>query len=1131
MGNISVFGTAMALIPPIVVGGVAYSLALRFKTPEAGPGAAIVSGHVESVSSLGGGLYRVVCRRAMVTFSYTRPQLEVEYQALCGGNIVNTPEPMRFYSWVNPEAVRGDLSDRRAIVGDMLWFGPPGGEEGAYIVEAIPFGELPATVNYAGDEPGETVSYAVLDWLELYLPQPIGERSTNPNAAINLALGGDWFTGNGALFVRETTEDPYTALTRKAFGTDQPELYPADAALAEGEYWLGGESCKIRVSSYNASLGALMLASWWEGPFDRLTPGSGRVMVQQGAGAGYDPTGEADARVAFVTPTTTDFDLAILLLPNASESFGVGAIEVDFPDAGRRIALAWSGTAFTDLLARTADGGGMEAESFAATTLSGSSFAVTVRKDGGLVSFWAGASLIGSVDFGLVDVPVVAFGRVGVATWEGGICKWYGLEGREVERQGAGGRLDRLNFTTFPEIEYSTEIDLPTGTTIESAVGRAYGTYSTAGSARRRNHYSRSGDTLTFYSETAGDVIRIQQAAAGSAPTPPGRCPRPGSAIINFATVDPESGDDFLPTSDPAENVANGSDVVIVKTNGRAPGPGDPFIIRRNAGMDPTEPWSLNYDTKGEEGPDWTVLASSESPGSNVLARASEASFMVRKGWVDELGSAKPCWQLTGTFVEHRANLDARTINDLAGATEALEELYSEQPTNGTSVQVAGWMESARMVNTSFACSHPTSCAGNSTGLMMGVTWEAWNRAPSTFEGRLGNIAAFAGGLPAVMSLTSSGGPGLVLVDSLTGTFYTTDDYVEMVCCTDGGGPRGYNTKSTGTTARKMYLWPYDNGEGIGGVPEDYAIIENGFGADCFAGDTGQPYTWGHTQFRFAGVGFDIPERLQRAPKGCTISAFVRVKFTGIQNRAWTITQSGLYPRNSDSAASFDPSGTLNHSCTINGVEVLRITPSEGGPIVVTNPEPASVSTASVAFVVVGRRLDSKPVFANLSYANQLMEWIDGAYTPTEEELAAARAAATFNTPSTGSGWQSFSSIQTPTVVEDGKWTLVAVDLGPLFAARESLCSQFQLFPSQGVALLGTAPGGLRDYLVGLDPVTSITTTNPDDDFHSYAFTAAGQFTAWDQLEVEEIQIRIRYLDGTLDDFVLPPIARGKMTP
>lgn len=1133
MGNRSAFGSASALVPPITVGGVAYGLALRFSpSPEEGEAHEVVTGHVDRVEALGGGRWRVICRRAMVTCSYTRPQLEVLYECLCGGNVASAPEPLRIYSWANPDAVRGDLAGRRAIAGDALWFGPPGGEEAAFIEEAIAFGQPAAVVNYAGDAPRPTVSYAALDWLDLFLPQPTAEREANPAAAVDLTLSGPWYGGNGALFVRAAAEDPYTALTRRAFGVDQPELYPADAELALGEYWLGGESLRLRVSSHNEALGDQLLASWWEGPFDVLTPAGGRAMVLEGAGAGYDAAGTADERVAFLAPAVADFEEAFLLLADALGNFGAAALEVDFPEAGRCAALLWSGNAVSALLARTADGGGMEPQPFAETTLSGSVATLTVRKVGGTVSFLLGTDLIGEVDFGAA-VPAVAFGRVGVAAFAGGACKWYGPEGREVARHGTGGRLHRLNFREWSGIAYRKDIALPAGTAIESAVGRAYGPYSAAGSPRRRNHYSRTGDVLTFWSETVGDVVRIRQAAAGTAPAPPGRCPRPGSAIVNFATVDPESGEAFLPTLNPAEQLANGHDVLVVRVPGsRAPAAGDPFTVRRNVALDPREPWTLRFAVKGDPGADWSVLASSAAPGADVLPRLPEGVFLVRQSWLEALAGARPCFALDATFIEHRANLDARTVNELAAGVEALEGLHFEVGVSGTSVQVAGWMEAARMVNSGWEC-HSWRCVGNSSGLTAGVTREAWNYDPASVQGRLGNIAERAGGLPGVLALMSTGGPGLVMVDSLSGEFFTTADYTDVECCT---GLPAWNTKSLPTQGRRMYLWPYDNGAGIGFVPSDFPLLDNGFGADLEppGAGGGVGYSVGPTMFRFAGLGFDIPPQLRRAPKGTTVvSAFLLCRFSGVQNRVWSISESGHWPRNAEAALSFPFEETRHHVTTINGVEVLRIEPGEGGPIVTTNPEPPSVQTAAVTFVAVGRRLDSRPLLANLNVASQLLTWetADPPHAPTEAEVAALHAASTFAVPRTGSGWQAFASIQTPTVVEDGKWTSVNVTgaVGALLAARESACVQFQLFPGQGVSQLSTAPGGLRDYLAGLDPAVAVSSVNLDDDRHEYTFEASGQVTRWEQLEVASLQIQIRFPAGILETYRLPPLPRGPM--
>jgi hypothetical protein len=1123
MANIQRMGTASRIDPPLSIGGETYSLLLQFKaSPEEEATSDIVTGRIAWVEDLGGGRYKFVFDRALVPSSVTRVipgfgGYEHTWYSNCGGNICNTPEPLRIYNWLNQDAARGDLSHRRAIERDMAWIGAPGAERGYFIEEAVPFGTSPiGGVNYWPTSNLPFVSYIATNWGDYSLPVP--DRATNPDAAIDWSLSTGFFAGRG-LYI-DPTSGSDVLLTRKIFGGDE-ELYPDGATLALGEYWLNGRTFEFRLGSANSSTGSAVYAYYFERGLRQVTLEDSLIGVLEGNGAGYNGTGADDDRAHACFVTRENGTIGLFLIEGGAEAYGVGAIEWDFPDIGRKVALLFADGEVTSVLARTSGTGGMVEQSFTPYTFPGTVAYIQCVKAGSVVSFKDGDdNTIASVDFGETVMFENTWGRLGLSSWGGHRVGFYYAGTFELL---GDGELMQAKKPTFA-VTYSRDHKLPSGTSIQSVVSQAqWGTYSAASgsAARARSRYEVvDSTTIRFYSETAPDVVRVQQAASTDpVPAPPGPAPRITTGIQNFATVADPGDQEFIATSDAAENRANWHDHVVVRSaDGTCPhGPGDVVTIRRNAVCDPRDAHALQFDLKNGEG-DFSTLSS-----GSYLARVSEGIFLPSDTWLaaNVTGGAPPCFRLEATFIEHRANLDARTLNELAAGAEATEELFFPVRVTGAGASIAGQIVyAARPVGTTWEDD------GNghmqAQDLMLGVAQEVW----------MGDADALvAGGLSLPVPLERNSLGPVIMGQTATGAEGYTNAAIDYTLYADDPAGEGFVAEREwfGTETRPWYVWPWPDQAGMPGGQVD-AEASTFFGAIAkpINGPDGH-WLLGNGSFRLAGVAFDLPPEFTRAPKGSVVTkAWARVRFSGVRSWRWEYSLSDWFPRWTGGAGPED--FVTSENLSLNGTPVAyRQSPDPEeesflypGDYLGDTAEPS----ADVTFALIGRRRNSQNV--RLDWNIEAWKLNNPGYTG--EELAAEIALRTKSLPA--DEWRSFGAgVASGSTVEDGQWRVVEITaaIQALVDAAEDVYTGLMLVPTNAGVTFGTGADGMASYLMSLEPQLTLTTTGSGASWFSYTMTGSGQYTEFESLEIGEIHVQLRLPSGALEAYPIPHLPRGPM--
>lgn len=1080
MTNLQAFGRASALAPPIMVDGTAYALALRFlasSESDEPDGQTVVSGWIDAVESLGSGRFRVVCRRASIPFSVTRviPGYgghELVYQAVCGTNVANTPEPLRLYSWLAPGAVRGDQVGQRAEPRDMLWAGPPGAERSAFIEQALPLAYPPiGGVNYASDEPQPTVSYLALDFADVFLPAP--DRAANPEAAIDITLDAGFFADAGVYIEQTASPGTYTKLTRKTFvgpSDSDPDLYPSGATLAQGEFWIDPQGYEIRLSSHNANIGSAGGAVYYERGIHRLQGVLPILTLEGTGGAGYDFEGAADETVGAVISTRGNWNTAFFLYQGGAEGYGAGAIEWSFPTANRKAALVWVGGVVTGVLARLSDGGPMIPQSFTPMTFPANFANIAVEKFGSEVSFRdvATGTLIAAVDLGL---PERIYGQLGVHTWGSSVCQFL-PPGDAVERIGTSGDLIAQRIVLWPSLTYSKDYRLPVGTNVQSVVSQgSQGTYSSSGSARRRSHYQTiDAETLRFYCETAPDIVRVQQAASVEPPEPPGRAPRV-LGIVNLATVDDPEDPEGIASEDQYENRANWHDVLVVHaTDGTFPfGPGDPFTVRRGAVLDPRETWTLEYDLQGNGESDWTAV-----PTDAILPLVAEGVFLVSADWLDEL-EAVPCFRLSGTFITHHANLDARTANELAVALERLDRLWLPLSIGGPRPEIGG--ASAPLVDVGASAQ---ACLGCDALYATSVAW-GWLVDQVSFYAEHG--------LPGWYS------DGHYYDDVGNVSPYTLAYAAETFqCCAPTGlfWSRG--------TQRTTEDWPVAINPG--GALLGQSTEQNYFGTSYPTFSAGSPDFGGQT-FYLAGTGIS-PASLASWPSGTEcVEAKAIVLASNLLRWDWDFIWNFGRDHNGDLR--------IRLKITING-RVVFDTESVNGVELYDDGEgwesgvPGKITgrdEGEVGFELMGITRDAKNAVTR--------DTGDTLSVPDDRLISISGGTAIGGT------------------IKSGKQSEVDVTnaVQALLSARTNRAAEFFLFPTRAGVTPQSKEGRLASFLKAIGPTLSASVTGTEDQF--IMTSGSGSFTAFDSLQILSIHARLRPPSNVLDDLPIPHLPRGPM--
>jgi hypothetical protein len=1073
-------GTASAINPPITVASVQYSLAVRFNShPEnEQTDTTIVSGIIDAIESLGGGRYRIVCRRAPVPHSEVASTGGAEdvWLTTMGGNIAHTGEHQRPYNWLADDSCRGDLSIRRAIERDMLWGGEPGRRSGFMIEEATPFGFSPiGGVRWQGDNPLPYITYSAIN---------IGTIAIEPpEQPLAIDHSVDILADAGVYIEQAASPGNFTKLTRKVFnrpdGTPDADLFPVGATLLSGEFWRNTAN-QIILASLNASIGTNARAIWYE---------TGLTNFTRQDGIAYFLRDE----VAVYKTQRGPINEPVNVVPIGGVYSGTGAFVIEFPTEQIYFEVRFTGGSITGVWRKDAPNDPFvldEALSIAfAPPFDGVIFNFEADQDELVIL--RGASPIYTV--ALTGFTGVELKRVGIRC-ETGSTIWYAINGEQAAF-GPGAVIQRRE-QFFLGIAYFRDVELPSGNAIQEIKSTTNAVVYTRSDAnpRRRGYWQRiDADTIRIYSESTLDNVRIQQAADASLPSGIGRAPRATPGTINYVSF---GGD----ATDANKNKWNWHDVLIIR-GPSAPtfGVGDSFEVKRNCCIDTREAWHFEFDEKNEAS-DWAAMDSGD-----YIGRPEEGVFLIAKSFVDGLASL-PCFRIRGVLVGHQANLDARKINELNEAVEVLGDLYTRPGPGfgGVSESIAGTMDPAQVVPEELIVDD-ASCLLRVDGLILGTVRER-------HEGYANLLATNGGGgYPAVVEDFSTGQPGLAVVDVTNpeASGFTTASNTAVITepCSVPPFTAGYNRRGLGTTARRIIVWP-----SWGLVPPSFPL-GNFFGVQppIVPPDLDIRPLEDPVAFRFNGVNFGIPPQLQRAPKGSIITAKAEILFSGLSVRTWSLTERFSYVR----LGTGPVDDYTDRELTINGgvVAVIKSAFTTGGDAVIeTYAAPDDATAGDVSFQLLGKSKNSRNITPQIIdpmvYPRQIAV-PDGIYT----------------------GWG--GGITGGASVESGKTTVVDISaaMAGFLNARESTDTEFQLFPSVAPAVDST-PGSLAGLLLGLDATRTLSfepMPGYTDSAYVVQYDRSGRFVQFDGISFGNVVINIKPPDGVLETFVVPPIPREPM--
>lgn len=1047
------YGSATALNPPVVVGGVSYGAAVVFNSApgQAGTEPVIVAGNFDAPPTTPApGRRTVICRRAMQQFSYTkvngpRDAMEVGYGALMGGNVAVTSEPERGYSWNGERSFRGDDSHDRARPGDVLWWRG----RGFLISDAQAFTAAPATVNWGGDEPQRTIWTVQAEPNDLRLDPP--DRVEHPEAWARFDTTGTGPFHDCGLYV--FGGGSYTALERVVYAEDE-DLFPADAAMDPGQYWFDPVGLDFRLGT---DTGPKDLAAVWFESGRRLVAAEfGDEVVLEGGGTGY---GAADDALSLASGVTReDFVLAFYVYFQPGVGFGQGAIEwrQGLASDAAVIACEWAGASILRVWVREETGGELaEVEIDWTASATGTFRIIRITKTGGTFAVHTSTdgTTFDAVVTGVALTGVVekTYGLFGVTAWDGNAVRVGppagGLALAELGTD--AGELSLLRLKTWSGVEYTQELTLPVAQEIERVDNLTSGLLMLEGDAGRGG-WSVSGGKLVLASETAGDVIRVTHEAAGSAPTPPGRPGRfPGA--INFGTF---AEDGETSTTVLGENRGNWRDVLtVIDLEGElAAIAGEDFEIRRNPRFDPLDPPDLHYSVRNGATEAWQAL-----PEGAGLFRPVEGLVLLTEAFLATV-SGPLCLRARGKRYSQAGNMQARQLNDLALAIEALDGLWVSIPTGAAGAGVGGGLPYGG-INVGPS---GTACWDCATTYSDAFDWGTTRSA----------VALFAdNGLPGWYSDSNY----YAAMGSISG--YTTAANTAVVSC--GSGCIEYSMNDRWTS--NDHVVGVNPAGGFLGNPTAY----NYFGAEPPNWQLG---AWSVAPVFYVGsTALPIPDVVTRLPEGAVcVEAWAQVKVTGLQRWDWELEVDGDVTN-------------YHWRVTVNDVAVQDYVVARATEAIVIDDsdeeDPVARTTGGIGFTLIGRRRRSSNVEAK----------------DTGDLIAIA-----------ADDWRAFpGGTVVGGTAADGKWSLINVTnvIQGLINARASEYTEFFLWPgAAGVSPLSTDTG-LTAYAKTVFPTRSATLrgTAPN----TWAdYSASGSWTTFTTLQIGGILAKFRLPEGT--DLVLP---------
>lgn len=1072
-------GRYTVLDPPLNVGGTAYGAAVAFGTNPGKPASAhiVVSG-VFAANPSGSTSKTVACRRDFQSDSYFVPRdqggpYEQIFPVLMGGNVCQTHEAQRLYSWANGRAIRGGDALDRAQPGDVLWWQG----RGFLITGCEAFAQAPDEVSWQGDESLPVVVWIDVDFQDLRLAMP--DRSgVNTDAVLHVPDGDTGFFADSGFYVASTK------LARKVFdnpSTSEPDeaYYPPAAGFASGEhYWLDLIGGAIRLASAVESIGDELTAVYWHRNLIETAEASPAILVVEGTGAGYGTNGGVEDLVTAVgVRTQGDIFKGPFIYSKPDGHYGAGSVEWRAAASAGAIVVAvtWDEDGVvTGILARYEQDGEIEPVSFTpnASLVGDQFFNLIMLRDGEdftILILPEGGSAIGVAT---VVVPGLGEERAGIFS----VCAWGSAAVRFASMGVAGetirlvpfstGVLSRLVVSTFSGIEYSKGYGVPTATALGSVENMsAHGAPVAMGESAtaRRDRYTLGTGTIILTSETAGDRIRLTFEAPEGEPEKPGRAPRLGGTV-NGAVQDSENVN---------ENRANWLDTITVHDpHGELLATaGEAFEIRRDPVFDSRNPPSLSWAIHGDPGQDWQAMDSGD-----FLARWTEGLVLIKKAFLDALPpGALPCLRAAGHRFSQAGNMPARAFNDVAKAVAALDELW-------VSVGIAGGgglTEASGLVGYPEFGPTATVCLDCFTTRGVGFAWgtrkellaataaldyPGWLTA-DIYEDPVGNIKPFTAELNGIWT----------------------------ECCPGGAG-YNHNTE----IAAGCYLCEVNPNGNVGFIGGYYG--EDLWGCIWPGWGSGHPEL-SQAVFKFRSVPVAAWDVLSRIPDGAEIlEAFAPVTVHELRHHEWSFE------------FEHHPGTSTRGLMVINGIAAVDFEKDGSGAVIRDDGvgydlETQYVSEGAMSYQLVGRERDSK-------IAHSLA---DG------RELTVAVHRYSF----LGGGLSIGGDIA------DEKTKLVDVTnlVRALVLHRDSKYADFFLWPSRAGVDPGESPGSLAGYAESLLPSLNGSQFYDEDGNSHIDISGSGSLTGCNGIAIGQAMVRFRMPSGILGTVKTPPIIRPAMMP
>jgi hypothetical protein len=663
-------GSFSKLDPPVMVNGLLCGGVLRFN---GGPSSSnsipvVVSGVIERVVSLGGGLYEVTCKRGLqssdiLVTNGPGDTFQFIWQWKGGGTVVRTSEDMRGISHANARSIMGsDAGDRcqprgdgfRLRQGSIMWPICKITDAESHAVSPI------GGVSWWPDDPLPTNTYVEV---ELYEFDPNGELQIAGIPVGEFFFDPDEPSPLNGSSVRLDDGVTQTALTRKVFPLGD---YPANASLDDDEYYLDDLTRDLRLSSGSDTYGANLVVFYWVknigGPY--VVGANEVVALTAEGGLGYADGG--DTLGLSGEDTLGDFDKSFVVTAAAA-----GSVEWRRDPTSDSDVLAVEWDVDGDVVVVAKRSGAVYSEP--AFTPGTYAFPLTCRvvKSAGEITIRLNGTIVAQET--LSGVVAETDGVLSMGT-RGGI---QFLRTEQAERQVIDFAGGTARFHAFKSDSSTAavvrEVTPLAGRTITAIVNEATGEAMSQSSTIRRDTYRISGGKYQFPAEANGDRIRITYAADDSSPSGTGRPPRVFQQV-NFATAVSPATDPPTSTTAAGENKGNWHDKIVLRWEGSGPFPGevgDSFDVVRWGVWDPDDPPSIHYDVKDDDETDWAAMSSDDFRGLWW-----EGVVFLGKDFLDDLAGEDVCWRATGIPQRNLGAFDAQLWNEQRLAMNWLDGGY-----------------------------------------------------------------------------------------------------------------------------------------------------------------------------------------------------------------------------------------------------------------------------------------------------------------------------------------------------------------------------------------------------------------------------------------------------------------------